>query len=48
MTEKLEDAAALEGKRETDFGLASKKWTPNQAALMFVFSCFSSKATGEI
>jgi hypothetical protein len=35
--------------RQLDFsGLASKKWTPNQAALMFNFSYLSSKATGEI
>jgi hypothetical protein len=33
---------------ENAVGLASKKWTPNQAALMFNFSYLSSKATGEI
>ena len=36
------------GYAESHFGLASKKWTPNQAALMFDFSYLSSKATGEI
>jgi hypothetical protein len=45
---KKHDASKKTKGRLSQAGLASKKWTPNQAALMFNFSYLSSKATGEI